>query len=56
MGRSDDSVLTPRMQVRGVDGLRVLDASAFPALPSANINAVVMAAASRGVSLLMGEQ
>jgi choline dehydrogenase-like flavoprotein len=38
--------------VRGIHGLRVIDASAMPFIPSGNTNAPVMALASRAVSLL----
>jgi choline dehydrogenase-like flavoprotein len=48
------AVLTPDLRVRGVDGLRVFDASMMPNIVSANTNAVVMAAADRGVDLMMG--
>ncbi|HUZ64088.1 MAG TPA: GMC family oxidoreductase N-terminal domain-containing protein, partial [Acetobacteraceae bacterium] len=53
MGRDDDpmAVLTPEMRVRGVEGLRVLDASAMPNVVSGNTNAPVMAMADRGVAL-----
>ncbi|WP_233577759.1 GMC oxidoreductase [Paracoccus yeei] len=35
-------VLEPDLSVRGIKGLSVVDASAMPALPRGNINAVVM--------------
>jgi len=51
----EQAVLTPDLCVRGIEGLRVFDASAMPHLPSANTNAPTMALADRGVSLMMGE-
>ncbi len=57
MGRDDDpmAVLDPALRVRGVDGLRVIDASAMPFIPSGNTNAPTMALASRAVALIRGE-
>jgi choline dehydrogenase-like flavoprotein len=45
-------VLDDNLRVRGVDGLRVIDASAMPFIPSGNTNAPVMALASRAISLI----
>ncbi|WP_181705548.1 GMC family oxidoreductase [Chthonobacter rhizosphaerae] len=44
MGRDDDptAVLDARLKVRGVDGLRVIDCAAIPAIPSANTNAAAI--------------
>jgi choline dehydrogenase-like flavoprotein len=55
MGLDSDpfAVLTPKLQVRGVDGLRVFDASMMPNIVSANTNAPVMAVADRAVDLMM---
>ena len=39
MGTRPDSALDERLRVRGVTGLRVADASAFPRIPRANTNA-----------------
>lgn len=57
-GRDGDpmAVLTPDLRVRGVDNLRVLDASMMPNILSANTNAPVMAVADRGVDLMTGRQ
>jgi choline dehydrogenase len=54
MGRDDDplSVLDARLKVRGVEGLRVIDASAMPFIPSGNTNAPAMALASRAIDFL----
>ena len=41
MGSDETSVLDPQLRVRGVDGLRVIDASVMPQITSANTNAAV---------------
>jgi choline dehydrogenase len=55
MGLDSDpsAVLTPHLKVRGVEGLRVFDASMMPNIISANTNAPVMAVADRAVDLMM---
>lgn len=49
MGAADDpmAVLTPDGRVKGIEGLRVVDASAFPAIPSANTNLAVLMLAEK---------
>jgi choline dehydrogenase-like flavoprotein len=48
-------VVTPDLKVRGVENLRVFDASVMPNLISANTNAPTMAIADKAVGLMMGE-
>ena len=54
MGPDGDpmAVLDNRLRVRGVENLRVIDASAMPFVPSGNTNAPTMALADRAVSML----
>jgi len=49
MGAEDDpmAVTNPSGLVRGVQGLRVVDASIFPAIPCANTNFPTMMAAEK---------
>jgi choline dehydrogenase len=45
-------VVDPQLRVKGVAGLRVIDASVMPAVPSGNINAAVVALAEKGADLV----
>jgi choline dehydrogenase-like flavoprotein len=47
MGNGPESVLDPQCRVRGVEGLRVVDASAMPDLVSAHTNACVIMMADK---------
>lgn len=54
MGRdARTSVTDPQLNVHGVDGLRVVDASAFPNLTSGNTNAPTMMLAHRAADLIL---
>jgi choline dehydrogenase len=54
MGAEDDGVLDPELRVRGVDGLRVVDASSLPSITSGNTNAPVIMVAERAADLVLG--
>jgi choline oxidase len=56
MGAVDDpmAVLDPQLRVKGVDRLRVVDASAMPKLPAVNPNITVMAMAEKCADLVRG--
>jgi len=47
------SVLDPRLRVRGVTALRVVDAAAFPNVTSGNTNAPVMMLAEKAADLIL---
>jgi choline dehydrogenase len=57
MGRDGDplAVLDTRLKVRGVEGLRVIDCSAMPLIPSGNTNAPALAMGDKAVAIIMGE-
>lgn len=51
-GRDEASVVDPELRVRGVEGLRVVDTSVFPQMPSGNTNGPVMALAWRAADVI----
>jgi choline dehydrogenase len=50
-----DSVVDSRLRVHGIGGLRVIDASIFPSVPSGNINAPCMMTGAKGADLILQE-
>ena len=55
MGTDARSVTDPQLRVRGVSGVRVIDASIMPAVVSGNINAAVIAVAEKGADLVLAD-
>jgi choline dehydrogenase len=54
MGGPEAAVCDPELRVRGVEGLRVVDASVMPAVPRGNTNAPTIAIAERAADLVRG--
>lgn len=55
MGSDDEAVLDPQLRVRGVQHLRVVDASVMPKITCGNTNAPTMMIAARGAELILNQ-
>jgi choline dehydrogenase len=53
MGGDDASVVDPRLRVRGIDALRVIDASIMPVMPAANTNAPSIMVGEKGAAMVL---
>ena len=52
MGEDEAAVVTPELRVRGIDGLRIVDASVIPALPRGHTNWPTVMVAERAAELM----
>lgn len=53
MGIDAEAVVTPELEVIGVEGLRVVDSSIIPQIPSCNLNAISMAIGEKGAEMVL---
>ena len=56
MGHDEMAVVTPDLRLRGIENLRVCDASVMPRVPSSNTNAPTIMVGEKGSDIILGRE
>ncbi len=56
MGIGAEAVVDPELRVRGIEGLRVCDASIMPTVPGGNTNAPSVMVGEKAADLIRGQR